>query len=149
MNADRLFHLVLQRKAVLEKLLEISHRQVEAIEQERMNELMSLLAEKQNPLAQLREHSKSLAEATLNDPETRVWDQPEKREQCQNEHAKCEEMLQLLMEIEAECEQSLSLSRKSIQQKLEQTQTAQQAAVGYSLADQPSTTGGQLDLSSQ
>lgn len=149
MNADRLFHLVLQRKAVLEKLLDISRRQVEAIEQGRMNELMSLLAEKQAPLLQLREHSKSLGEGSLDDPEDRVWDQPEQRKQCQDEHAKCEEMLQMLMEIEAECEQSLSLSRALLQQKLEQTQSAQQAAFGYSLADQPSTTGGQLDLSSQ
>tara|TARA_R110002049_G_scaffold2750_8_gene22124 strand:- start:27844 stop:28293 length:450 start_codon:yes stop_codon:yes gene_type:complete len=149
MNAERLVNLVSQRKTVLDELLEISQRQVTAVQQGRMNELMSLLAEKQAPLAKLREYSACLAEAAPDDPATRVWDRPEQRAQCQAEHARCEEMLRTLMEMEAQCEQTLSQSRESLQKQLEQTQTAQQAVTGYAEAEQANTSGGRLDLSSQ
>ena len=149
MQPERLVQLVRQRKSVLSDLLDLSRRQVVAAELGRMSELMSLLAEKQPLLTQLRDDSASLAEAKSDDPDSRVWDRPEQRTACQREHQECEDMLKVLMQMEADCEQMLAASRQSLQEKLEQTQTAQQAVTGYAGADQQSTSGGRLDLSSQ
>ena len=149
MESERLVYLVRRRRTVLAELLELSRRQLVAAEQGRMNELMSLLAEKQPLLTKLRDDSSSLAEAESDDPDARIWDPPEQRAACRRQHDECEEMLRALMRMEAQCEQTLVASRQSLQEKLEQSQTAQQAVVGYAGADQKSTSGGRLDLSSQ
>ena len=149
MKSEQLVDLVSQRKVVLEMLVEISQRQLDAVHHGRMNELMGLLAEKQTPLARLRDLSQTLAIATPDDPEARVWGSPNDRAECQREHEQCEQMLRSLMEIEARCEQTLASSKEKLRQELQQTQTAQQAVSGYSEAELPSSSGGRLDLSSQ
>ena len=68
MDGTELTELIDQRWSVLRQLLEISDRQIAAIEAGRMSELMRLLADKQTPLNRLAGNIASGRDATMTIP---------------------------------------------------------------------------------
>lgn len=148
MKGAELFELVRCRRSVLLRLLEIGDRQRVAIDDGRMNELMGLLGEKQSPLRELGELSQRLAQAVGDDPQSRPWDDARDRLACRETNDQCEQMLRTLIELEAECEQALTLSRHALQQQLTQSQHAKDAVAGYAPPTRQHSAGGNLDLSS-
>ena len=148
MNGHELAQLIEQRWNLLEQLLQISQRQIEAIKGSRMTELMRILSEKQAPLNQLAELAEQLRPAAGEDPNARIWESPEQRSRCRKQQDECEKMHLELLAIEAECETSLVQSRDELQQQLSRVDSARQTISGYNARHSALDTGSQLDLSS-
>ncbi len=148
MDGRELSQLIDQRWALLKQLLQMSERQIGAIQESRMTELMGILSEKQVPLNQLAELANRLRPAAANDPLTRVWDTTEQRDRCREQQEECERMHLELLAIEAQCETSLVQGRDQLQQELQRVDNARQAVSGYGGQNLNLDTGGQLDLSS-
>lgn len=144
MDGIQLAELMSQRWSALRQLLEISDRQLAAIDSGQMTELMRLLSEKQKPLNRLTEIGEQLRAAAGDDPETRHWDSAESRAQCRSQQEECEKLHLELLAIEAECESALKKSRDSIEEDLARVDSARQAANGYLAGP---TSGNRLDLS--
>lgn len=148
MDGRELSQLIDQRWALLSQLLQMSERQIGAIQESRMTELMGILSEKQVPLNQLAELANRLRPAVENDPQTRVWDTPEQRDRCREQQEECERMHLELLAIEAQCETSLVQGRDRLRQELQRVDNVRQAVSGYGGQNLNLDTGGQLDLSS-
>lgn len=148
MNGNELAQLISQRLAILQGLLETSDRQLDAIRNFRMSELMRFLSEKQAPLNQLVELAEKIRAAANEDPATRDWESQASRDRCRREQDQCERLHLELLAIEAECETALQKSRVEIEQKVSRVDCARQAATQYSHSDSVSQSGGQLDLAS-
>lgn len=148
MDGNTLTALITERESILARLLELSHQQIEVITAGRMSELMSLLGEKQVPLQRLGDISKSLREASDDDPNARRWESEQARAQCRLTQDRCEKMHIELLAIEAQCETALTESRQMVQQKLTQLDSAHQAATRYASVDAVPASGVRLDLSS-
>ncbi|WP_442507534.1 hypothetical protein SH528x_006463 [Novipirellula sp. SH528] len=150
MNGDELAILVQQRHAAVVELVELGRAQLDAVQSGRMNELMQLLSQKQQPLSTLGELSKRLHTAIGDDPETRRWASSEMRGECRVQHEQTETMLLDLMQIESECEQQLTKNRSAIEDQIRRSDGAKQANLSYAKSTQAEATcGGSLDLSSQ
>lgn len=148
MDGAELTQLIGQRLSILRSLREVARRQVEAIGEGRLSDLMRLLSEKQKPLSQLSAIAKKLRVAVDDDPESRVWDSEAQRATCSRQQEECETLHLELLAMEAECETALQESRSSIQQQLDRVDAGRQAVDGYAASHQVSTSGGRLDLSS-
>ena len=144
MDGKQLSDLIAQRWSTLRELVDISNRQITAIDAGRMSELMRLLSEKQLPLNHLAEIAEKILSAAGDDPTARTWETEGARVLCRQQQEECEKMHLELLAIEAECETSLTKSRASIQQKIDRVDAGRQAAASYHA---PPTSGGQLDLS--
>jgi hypothetical protein len=144
MDGRQLSDLMAERWAILRELVDISNRQISAIDASRMSELMRLLSEKQAPLNRLAEIAEEIRSAAEDDPEARAWDSEESRVLCRQQQEECERMHLELLAIEAECETALTKSRASIQQNLDRVNAGGHAASSYHATP---TSGGQLDLS--
>lgn len=148
MNANELSDLIDKRYATLSLLTEISQRQIAAIDDNRMSDLMRILSEKQQPIVQLSEITKRLAAAAGDDPRARVWESEAARQRCRRRQEECETMHLGLLAIEAECETSLKNSRAAVQEKLARFDSGRQAATRYAQSQSLPPSGGRLDLSS-
>ena len=148
MDGQELSELIDQRWTLLQQLLQMSERQIDAIEGSRMSELMRVLSEKQVPLNQLAELASRLRPAAEDDPKTRVWETSEQRARCREQQEECERMHLELLAIEAQCETSLVQGRDQLQVELQRVDSARQAVSGYGGGQFTLETGGQLDLSS-
>lgn len=149
MHGRELAALIENRHSALQRLLEISGRQIDAIRGGRMSELMRLLSEKQSPLNQLNLIAQSLRTAVTDDHAARQWDSESQRSQCREQQDQCEQMHLELLAIEAESESALQQSRLDLQQQLDRVDGGRNAANGYARNQvAATTTGGTLDLSS-
>lgn len=148
MHGNDLSELIELRWQLLQRLLEISQRQINAIDGSRMTELMRILSEKQPPLNQLAEVAQQLRPAAEDDPESRVWDSDEQRRRCRQQQEECEKMHLELLAVEAECETALMKSRDKIQEELKRVDNARQAVTSYASQHVLPDSGGNLDLSS-
>lgn len=148
MNGDELSGLIQQRWEILKRLLEISRKQMLAIESGQMSDLMRILSQKQRPLNDLLTIADQLRVAMDDDPERRHWPCTESRQRCRERQNECEQMHLELLAIEAECESTLSSSRQEVQDRLAKVDAGWQAASGYAERPHAASTGGRLDLSS-
>ena len=148
MDGRQLSELMDQRWSALRELLEISDRQMAAIDAGQMSELMRLLSEKQGPLERLAEIAAKIRVAAGDDPDARPWESEQDRTRCRERQEECEKMHLQLLAIEAECEAKLGHSRESIAQRLQRLDATRQAASSYARTATVPSSGGQLDLSS-
>ncbi|TWU50893.1 FlgN protein [Rubripirellula tenax] len=148
MNATELSELFERRFDMLSQLLELSEKQIKAIDENRMSDLMRILSDKQQPITQLVQIGQSLANAVGEDPTARVWSSPEERQRCRNQQQQCESMHDQLLAIEADCEVKLVANRASAQEKLQRHDSVRVAATSYAQSQNAPPSGGSLDLSS-
>jgi flagellar biosynthesis/type III secretory pathway chaperone len=132
---------------LLDALIKLGNEQVDAIENGRMNELLSLLARKQPHLDELASTARRLQpfQTHLQPADALPTVQ---RSVCQEKHARATALFDELFALEARCEQLLSKSRDQIARRLEQTVHSMDVADAYRRESAPSSPGGRLDLSS-
>ncbi len=148
MNANELTALIERRFQTLSHLLELSHRQIDAIDEHRMSDLMRILSDKQPPINELIQIGKQLATAIGDDPAERQWACEHDRESCRRKQTECELMHDELLAIEADCEGRLTANRELAQEKLKRFDDGRVAANRYAKAQSAAPIGGSLDLSS-
>ena len=148
MDGKVLSELFAERRSILGHLIAMGQRQMELIAADRMGELMSLLAEKDQPLSRLSEISALLRQAAGEDAHARSWESAQLRQQCREDQDACEQLHVDLLAIEAECESALGESRNRIRSQLERMDSSRAAAASYATAEASNPTGNRLDLSS-
>jgi len=100
MNGNELSQLIDQRWSALNELLDLSHRQTEAIDAGRMSDLMRVLSKKQAPLQRLSEIAERTRAAVDDDPALREWASESDRQACRLLQDKCDQM-HLCLRIDA------------------------------------------------
>ena len=148
MDGTELSELIHQRLSNLRELLDLSRRQMAAIEAGRMSELMRLLSDKQAPLSRLTSLAPQIRAAADDDPAARLWENEQARVSCRRQQEECEKTHLELLAIEAECETALQNSRHRIGQQIDRVDAGKRAATTYAHSPSGSNRGGQLDLSS-
>lgn len=148
MDGTELSKLTEDRWFVLRQLLELSSRQIDAIDGCRMSDLMRILSEKQAPLNRLSSITSRIRQAVDDDPLARHWESETQRERCRQQQEECERMHLDLLATEAACEAALQKSRIAMQERLDRVDAGRIAAKSYARGEARSTAGGRLDLSS-
>jgi conjugal transfer/entry exclusion protein len=130
-----------------EALWELAQQQEILIAEQRMSELMPLLAKKQRLLEQLDQLQQQLQPFAEQAAETRDWAHPADRERCRTRQQKTDQLLREIMALDARCEGQLTSSRNALAEQLQQSTGAQQAAKAYRASQATGTSrGGRLDL---
>lgn len=148
MNADELTRLIDARFETLSELMSLGQCQVNAIDENRMSDLMRLLSDKQKPIARLTEIGRALAQAVDDDPNSRTWPSPAARQACKERQEQCDQMHLELLAIEADCESRLQTNRQAVEEKLTRFDSSRLAASRYGDSSARPDRGGTLDLSS-
>jgi len=133
-----------QRHEQLTALLNMTDRQETAIASGHMNELMSVLSEKQRAVEAFVKTTSQLKE----DRDT-FADRPAISDAHRARNDECSQMHEQLLQREAACQSALEASRDEIAGELARGEGARRAAAGYGQAARPDRVqGGGLDLSS-
>ncbi len=144
--ADRFYTLFLEQRLLMSQLLQMARLQLDAIREERIEELLALLGQKQpllNQLTAIRVELKQLGEQ-LNGESS--WNADDRRESCQQMRDEASGQFEVLVRVEAECEKLLEKSKEEIRQRLETFDSGQSAAMAYQRPAEPRPSG--LDFSS-
>ena len=144
---DILSALVRQKLDCLRQLWRLSGQQNELIEVGELSQLLKVLAAKQRLLTNLQAIEQKLDPFRDEDPEQRTWRTPDARKQCSGMIDECEQILSQVMQQEQQCEGHLRHRRDEAARRLQGAHVASQARDAY--AQQPSSTTGHLDLSSE
>ncbi len=139
--ADHFYTLFLEQRLLMGQLLQMARLQLDAIREERMEELLALLGQKQpllNQLTSIRVELKQLGEQLNDEPS---WIADDRREACQQMKDEAGSQFEVLVRVEAECEQMLEKSKEEIRQRLETFDSGQSAAMAYQRSTEPRSSG--------
>ncbi len=143
-STDRLAELLCLKLRVLEQVLTISQSQLDFVQRDEVDSLMELLAAKQVLLDQMRDLQTELTTFRTEDPDKRVWHSPQRREQTQRVAARCEAVLEEIMQLEKESERQLVVQRDAVAADLKAADRAEFARDAYSTASAPFSSGFEI-----
>lgn len=145
METEQLANLIDKKYEVLSLLRQLSRAQSDIVQCGDITRLMKLLATKQNLLNQLQNLEQQLDPFRSQDPDSRRWKSPERRQHAREMATRCESLLNEIMLVEKQCEGELVLRRDATSTRLQGIHSVTQATDAY-------TSNGpmhsQLDLSS-
>jgi hypothetical protein len=110
-STTRLAELIAKRRRCLEQLLTLGKRQADLIALGNMEDLMRLLAAKQQLIVALHSTEKELAPYHDEDPESRTWSSQEERNQCAADAERCRRLLEEVVAVEHAGERQLTVRR--------------------------------------
>lgn len=145
METEALAGLIDKKYEVLSALRQLARAQVIVVRDGDMTRLMKLLATKQDLLNQLRNVERQIDPFRSQDPDSRQWHSPQRRQQVREMATRCESLLNEIMLVEKQCEGELVVRRDAAATRLQGIHSVTQATDAY-LSDSP--TYSQLDLSS-
>jgi hypothetical protein len=144
LETDLLSDLIRRKRSCLVQLRDMGGKQLELIQGGNVSDLLELLAAKQHVLIQLQQVERQLDPFRGENPQTRRWSTPQKRQECAGDQADCERLLAHIVTQEKQSEQELTRRRDEVAARLSGVHTASQARGAY-LA-QPRVGTRQLDL---
>ena len=145
METEVLAGLIDKKYEVLSSLRQLARAQVNVVRDGEMTRLMKLLAAKKDLLQQLQDVEHQIDPFRGQDPESRQWRSPQRREQVRDMTTRCESLLNEIMLVEKQCEGELVVRRDAAASRLQDIHSVTQAAAAY-LSNGPAHS--QLDLSS-
>lgn len=145
METEVLAVLIDNKYEVLSSLRQLARAQVTIVRDGDMTRLMKLLATKQDLLNQLRNVERQIDPFRGQDPESRQWSSPQRRQQVRDMTTRCESLLNEIMLVEKQCEGELVIRRDTAATRLQGIHSVTQATDAY-LSNGPAHS--QLDLSS-
>jgi flagellar biosynthesis/type III secretory pathway chaperone len=146
METEILAGLIDKKYEVLSALRQLARVQVDVVRDGDMTRLMKLLATKQNLLHHLQSVERQIDPFRNQDPESRPWSSPRRRQQVRDMTTRCESLLNEIMLVERQCESELVVRRDAAATRLQGIHSVTQATAAY-LSDSPAY--NQLDLSSE
>ena len=146
METELLASLIDNKYEVLSALRQLARAQVNVVRDGDMTRLMKLLATKQDLLNQLQHVERQIDPFRNQDPESRHWRSPQRRQQVRDMTTRCESLLNEVMLVEKHCEGELAVRRDAAATRLQGIHSVTQATDAY-LSMGP--TFSQLDLSSE
>ena len=129
---ERLFALMETKLRLLEHLHVLAQEQSEIAARRDMQEWMSLLARKQSVVERLLKLQAEFAPFADQDPETRPWNSHQRRRECQDLQARCEQRVQELLVLENRAIEDLASQRELLGSHLQQTADALRLTRAYS-----------------
>jgi flagellar biosynthesis/type III secretory pathway chaperone len=145
METEILAGLIDKKYEVLSSLRQLARAQVNVVRDGDMTRLMKLLATKQDLLHQLQNVEREIDPFREQDPESRRWCSPQRRQQVRDMTTRCESLLNEIMLVERQCENELVVRRAAAATRLQGIQSVTHATDAY-LSNGPALS--QLDLSS-
>lgn len=131
LDTNLLAELVRLKRQRLLELCTISIRQGEIIAQGRITALLDLLAVKQRVLQNLQQIGQALQPFQGQRPDERRWASPELRQQCADDLAQCQRLLEEILQREKDCERDLARQRDDTAHQLQGLHAASQARAAY------------------
>jgi len=145
METETLASLIDNKYEVLSLLRQLARAQVDVVRDGDMTRLMKLLATKRVLLNQLQNVERQIDPFRSQDPESRQWRSPQRRQQARDMTTRCESLLNEIMLVEKQCEGELVVRRDAAATRLQGIHSLTQATDAY-LSNGPRHS--QLDLSS-
>lgn len=118
MSTDTLSELIAKRLAIIERIVELSQKQLEVVRNGEISVLLGLLGLKQKFLGELGNIERELDPFRNEKPEDRVWTEESKRERCEATIKYCEELLAYVMELDALSEREISEKKDRTEERL-------------------------------
>ncbi len=141
MDTNLLSRLITAKHSVIVELQAIVHQQVAAGNDPSMAHLNAAMHRKDALVDELLSLESQLDAFRTQDPEARVWESPEARQQCRQTEAECRRMLDEILAHERQAEATLIQRRNDTSHQLQQSSAARQARNAYRNAEQPRGTG--------
>ncbi len=145
-GSENLWELLNTQIGLLDQLIEMGQVQINAIENGRMSELLSLLSDKQPLLADLGDSAERIRNLTGNSSSTACDDADVQR--CRQLKDQAKQRFELLFDLEQKSETLLCTSRDQIAKRLEASSHSMTAISAYQNGSAMQSPGGCLDLSS-
>ncbi|MEX0818581.1 MAG: hypothetical protein WD070_03280 [Pirellulaceae bacterium] len=145
METELLASLIDNKYEVLSSLKQLAIKQMGIVQEGGMTRLMKLLAKKQLLLNQLDNLERELDPFRSQNPESRRWSSPRRRQQTRDRATLCESLLSEVMQLEKQCEDELVVRRDAVAHRLQRLHSVTQATDAY-MSNAP--IHNQLDLSS-
>ena len=120
LSTDSLFELIESKLHLLTEMQAMSLAQADLVTQHDMTSLMTLLSRKQELMAALGNVQSNLARFQDQDPELRVWSSPNRRKDCKEMVARCDQLLQELIVMEDRSLNNMNLQRETVAAQLQQ-----------------------------
>jgi len=128
-----LVELLREQSVLLEQLIEFGKQQREAIDNNRMSELLAILAHKQPQLDRLGNLREQLHNVRALIESEFFWQKASTRRDCQIMRDQAARLFETLIEFENGCEVALAESRNQIRHRLENIESGRAAANAYEL----------------
>lgn len=119
-HASQISLLVQDKLKLLDTLLEKGNQQRQLVDRGESEELLHLLAQKQVLIEDLVQVQSAMDRAFANGKSAFQWNSPEQRQKFQQLAARCNELGQQVLEIEAQCERQAAAQRDSIAQQIQE-----------------------------
>jgi len=142
----RLAELIDARLACIRNVNALSRKQLELIKNKEMVDLTALLERKQKTFKLLEQVERALDPFRDEEPEDRVWESQQLREETAAKISECEELLRETFERDKESEEMLSESRDEAAQKLRGLAAAGPAKNAYIEDQKPGDSHGHLNF---
>jgi flagellar biosynthesis/type III secretory pathway chaperone len=158
---EKLADLIDKRLRCLQQLHDLGQKQAALITTGEMGALLRLISTKNQLLAALQSIEQGLQPFHAQDPQQRSWSSPEARAHCAQQAAACQQLLEEVMQLERQNEQTMIARRDAVASQLQTAQAASAARGAYqaqqypagpharhrpSAVPLPSAPGHQLDL---
>lgn len=140
-STEILAELIETRHVTLGELRALSALQYRIVNSRDLGKLVELLAAKQRFLERLRKIDEALAPYREDDPESRVWADPSRRERCRELAAESAAWMGEVMELEAAAEQCLAAQREETTTELDQETRRFRAISAYRNVDSAGGSG--------
>jgi len=131
LSTDKFAKLILDKLSLVVEIKQLVDKQKRLIDESKTDDLISLLAVKQQVVRKLQGNDKQLEPFRDQDPEARLWPSPEARAESQNHAQLCEGVFLEVLEIEAYCEKAMSEFSEQTQRQLNGSVSARQATAAY------------------
>lgn len=129
--SEKLADLITKRRLCLVKLRDLGRKQTELIAAGEMGALLRSLSAKNQWIVAVQAIEKELAPFHAQDPVDRAWPSPTLREQCAEQAAECQALLDEIMQLERENEQQMTQRRDQVAQQLQAAHAAGAARAAY------------------
>jgi hypothetical protein len=146
MDTDILHELIERKHECLVRLRDMGRKQYELVHEGSITGVLDVLSAKQEVINRLQVVERALEPFRDQDPSSRRWSSPERRQQCAERLKRCEALLAEILIQEKQSEQELSRRRDAAAEQLQGIHHASQARGAYTA---PAVRqGGHVDLSS-
>ena len=146
-NTERLAELIATRHELLVQMRDLGRLQMEFIGSNDFTQLLKVLASKQRVLTALQAADRELKPFRDDDPASRSWNNPQRREQCAELARRCDSIFREIVEQERHSEALLAACRDEASARLHGAHSSAQARGAY--VTQSTAARSYLDLSSE
>ncbi len=130
-STERLVTLFETKLHLLQEMQALSLEQSSLVEKHEMTSLMTLLSRKQQLMESLQRVQLEMAPYRDEDPESRVWESPDRRQACRALVAECDKLTQWLIVQENQSIAQMDAQRDGMQSQIQQNAAASQVQRAY------------------